>query len=116
MAELYNLARMTSTTAGTGTITLGTAVSGCLTFDLAGVSNGDVVSYGITDGTEAEVGRGTYTTAGTTLTRSVVLNSTNSGNKIVLSGSEEVFICILAQDIEDGSSSALNIYLNTNFT
>lgn len=97
---LYNLARMTTATAGTGTITLVAAVSGCLTFALAGVPTGATVSYGISDGVGSEVGRGVYTAAGLTLTR-VPITSTNSNNAIVLSGSAEVYITVLAQDMAE---------------
>ena len=97
MPKLYNLARMTTTTAGTGTITLGVAVSGYLTFANAGVQNGDVVFYGIKDGSGSEVGWGTYTSSGTTLTRNVV-KSTSSNAAISLSGSAEVYITALAGD------------------
>lgn len=100
MAKLYNLARMTTSTTGTGTITLGSAVSGFLTFAQAGVQNGDVVSYGIKDGNNSEVGIGTYSSTGPTLTRSVV-NSTNSNNAINLSGSAEVFITPIATSYID---------------
>lgn len=98
MAKLYNLARMTTATAGTGTITLGSAVPGFLTFAQAGVADGDVVSYGIKDGSNSEVGTGTYTASGTTLTRSVT-KSTNSNNPISLSGSAEVYITVRAEDM-----------------
>jgi hypothetical protein len=98
MGKLYNLARMTTATTGTGTITLGSAVSGFLTFAQAGVANGDVVSYGIEDGANREVGTGTYTSSGTTLSRSVV-KSTNSNTAINLSGSAQVFITPLASDM-----------------
>lgn len=98
MAKLFNLARMTTATVGTGTITLGAAVSGFLTFANAGVSNSDVVSYGIRDGANSEVGTGTYTTAGTTLTRTVT-KSTNANAAISLSGTAEVFITARAEDI-----------------
>jgi len=98
MAKLYNLARMTTATTGTGTITLGSAASGFLTFALAGVANGDVVAYGIKDGANSEVGTGTYTASGTTLTRSVT-KSTNSNSPISLSGTAEVFIVARAEDI-----------------
>jgi len=100
MAVVYNLARMSTATEGTGTMTLLNAVAGFLTFALAGVSDGDIVSYGIVDGAASEVGRGTYTATGTTLTRSV-LKSTNSDAAIDLSGSAEVTITILKEDLTD---------------
>ena len=96
---LVDLARMTTATTGTGTITLGSAVSGYLSFAGAGVSDGDTVTYGIIDGTSREVGRGIYTTAGTTLTRNV-LSSTNSNNPITLSGGAHVFVTASADDLE----------------
>lgn len=98
MGKIYNLARMTTATTGTGTITLGAAVSGYLTFVLAGAANGDVVSYGIKDGANSEVGTGTYTTSGTTLTRTVT-KSTNANAAISLSGAAEVFITPRAEDL-----------------
>ena len=100
MSRFYNLARVVSATTGTGTLTLGAAASGCLTFAQAGVQNGDVVHYGISDGAASEVGVGTYTASGTTLSRDTVINSTNSGNKINCSGNQQVFITPLASDIE----------------
>jgi hypothetical protein len=98
MAILYNLARMTTATTGTGTITLGAAVSGYLTFALAGASNGDVVSYAIKDGVNSEIGTGTYNASGTTLSRTVT-KSTNANAAIALSGTAEVFITPRAEDL-----------------
>src|ERR1700722_20920641 len=97
MAKLYNLARMTTATTGTGTITLGVAVSGYLTFANAGVQNGDVLFYGINDGAASEVGWGTYTASGTTLSRNVI-KSTNSNAAINLDGSAQVYVTALASD------------------
>lgn len=94
---LYNLARVTTTTTGTGTITLGAAVDGFKDFATAGVTDGQVVTYSVRDGNNSEVGRGTYTASGTTLTRTV-LSSTNSNNPIDLSGSAEVIITAAAED------------------
>jgi hypothetical protein len=91
MAKLYNLARMTTATTGTGTITLGSAVSGYLSFAGAGVANGETVTYAIKDGASSEIGEGVYTASGTTLTRTVI-KSTNSDSAINLSGAAEVFI------------------------
>lgn len=93
---------MTTATTGTGTITLGAAVSGYLTFALAGVANGDTVDYAILDGSASEHGTGVYTSAGTTLSRSVT-KSTNSNNLISLSGSAQVFISPRAETLNDAS-------------
>ena len=87
----YNLAQMTTSTVGTGTITLSSAVTGYLTFAQAGVTDGATVSYGIVDGNNREVGTGVYTAGGTTLTRNVI-SSTNSNNKISLSGNAQVYL------------------------
>lgn len=99
MARLYDLARMTTATTGTGTITLGSAVSSYLTFAQAGVQNGDTVTYAIEDGANREIGRGVYTSSGTTLTRAQILRSTNSNAAIVLSGQAQVFIAAAAEDM-----------------
>jgi hypothetical protein len=100
MSKLYNLAKMTTSTTGTGTITLGSAVSGFLTFAQAGIVDGDIVSYGIVDGSNREVGTGIYTASGTTLTRTVI-NSTNSNSAITLSGSAVVFITVIASNFSN---------------
>jgi hypothetical protein len=102
MAKLYNLARMTTATTGTGTITLGAAVSGYLTFALAGVADGDIVDYAIKDGVNSENGTGTYTASGTTLSRTVT-KSTTSNTAISLSGFAEVFISPRAETLNDAS-------------
>lgn len=96
---LHNLARMTTATSGAGTITLGSAVSGFLSFADAGVVNGEVVTYAIRDGANSEIGLGTYTTSGTTLSRDTIFNSTNSNAAISLSGNAEVFITVAASTI-----------------
>ncbi len=95
---LHDIAKMTTATTGTGTITLGSAVSGYLSFVGAGAVNAEVVSYGIQDGANSEVGHGTYTSSGTTLSRTV-LQSTNGGSAINLSGSAVVFLTALAEDL-----------------
>lgn len=91
---------MTTATTGTGTITLGLAVAGYLTFALAGVVDADVVSYGIIDGSNSETGTGTYTASGTTLSRTVT-KSTNSDAAISLTGNAQVFIMARAGDLTD---------------
>lgn len=98
MAILKNIARMTTATTGTGTITLGSAATGFLSFSGAGVADTNSVTYGIEDGSNREIGRGTYTSSGTTLTRTV-LKSTNSDTAISLSGTAQVFITFAVEDV-----------------
>lgn len=105
MAKLYNLAGMSTSTTGTGTITLGSAMYGHLTFAQAGVQDGDLVGYAVKDGAASEVGYGVYTASGTTLTRTV-RKSTNSDAAINLSGSAEVLITPAAEDFLPLSSGA----------
>lgn len=113
IVKLYNLAKMTTATVGTGTLTLGSAVSGFLSFASAGVQNGDTVTYAIADGANSEIGRGVYTAAGTTLTRTV-LKSTNSDAAISLSGAAQVFITAAAEDF--AGRSLWNPPLSTDFS
>jgi len=103
---LGNRAKMSTSTTGTGTITLGSALSGYQTFAQAGITNGQTVRYTIEDGTAFEIGSGVFTSSGTTLTRNVT-ESSNSDNAINLSGNGEVFITAAAADIfvNDGASN-----------
>jgi len=98
MAVLKNRAKMSTSTTGTGTITLGSAEDGYQTFADAGVADADVVRYVIEDGSNWEIGTGTYTASGTTLSRTVS-ESSNSDAAINLSGSATVFIGATAEDI-----------------
>jgi hypothetical protein len=81
--------QVSSSTTGTGTLTLGAALGGFQDFSVIG--DGNTTYYAITNNGEWEVGIGTYTASGTTLSRDTVLESSNSGNKINLSGSSVVF-------------------------
>jgi len=81
----------TTTTTGTGTVTLAGAVAGFQTF--AAVGDGNSTYYTITGGTDFEVGIGTYTSSGTTLSRTTVLSSSNSGSLVNFSaGTKNVFV------------------------
>ena len=97
MAKLFNRAKMTTSTTGAGTVTLGTASVGFQSFADAGVSNGDVVQYVIEEGSNFEIGTGTYTASGTTLTRTPT-ESTNSNNAITLGGAATVSVTAIDTD------------------
>ncbi len=84
--------RETSTSTGTGTIILNGAVSGFQGFSVIG--DGNTTYYTIVDAATGswEVGIGTYTLTGATLSRDSVLESSNAGNKVdFAAGTKDVF-------------------------
>jgi hypothetical protein len=101
-ARLLNRARMTTATTGTGTVTLGSAVTGYATFAEASAVNATVYTYAIEDTNDFELGIGTYTAAGTTFSRDTVILSKIGGvagtSKINLSGNAVIGITVLAED------------------
>lgn len=104
MAKFYNRAKVNTATTSTGTVTLGAAVSAAYcTFAEAGVTDADVVPYVIEDGNDFEAGIGTYTAAGTTLSRTTVrlskIGGTAGTSKINLSGSAIVFLSPGKEDL-----------------
>ena len=82
-----------TTTTGTGTLTLGGAFAGFQAFSSA-LSNADTTYYALFESSTGnwEVGLGTFTASGTTLARTTVLASSNSGSAINLTAAAEVFI------------------------
>jgi hypothetical protein len=83
----------TTTTTGTGTVTLAGASTGFQSF--AAVGNGNTTFYTIADssGSNWEIGIGTYTSSGTTLSRDTVLSSSNSGSLVDFpAGTKNVFV------------------------
>jgi hypothetical protein len=115
---LKDRVKETSTTTGTGTITLAGAVSGFQSF--SNIGNANTTYYTIAGGTEWEVGLGTYTSSGNTLSRDTILESSNGGSLVNFSaGTKDVFVTYPAEksvDIETPqtlsnktlTSSALN--------
>lgn len=85
----------TSTTTGTGTLTLsGTAPAGYRSFTSAHTT-GATVRYAISIGNEWEVGEGVFTTSGNTLTRDTVLASSNSGALVNFSAGTKTVVSTL---------------------
>ena len=88
---LADRVKETTTTTGTGTITLAGATTGYQSFSAIG--NGNTTYYTIAGqgSSEWEVGIGTYTSAGTTLSRDTILASSNSGSAVNFSaGTKEI--------------------------
>lgn len=90
--------RETTTTTGTGTITLGGAATGFQSFSVIGDSNTTFYTIQLANTNEWEVGIGTYTLSGTTLSRDTILESSNSGSAVNFSaGSKDVFVTYPAE-------------------
>ena len=91
---LADRVKETTTSTGTGTITLGGAVAGFQSFSVIG--NGNTTYYTISGGTQWEVGTGTYNA--NTLTRATVLDSSSGGALVIFaSGSKDVFVTLPAE-------------------
>ena len=84
----------TTTTTGTGTYTLGGAVTGFETFT-ANLSNSDTTYYCCTDNSDFEVGLGTFTSSGTTLARTTVISSSNSNSAVNWGAGTKTVFCTL---------------------
>ena len=103
--------RVTSATTGTGTFTLGAAVN---TFqDFSVIGDGNTTYYAIVDSASGdfEVGLGTFTSSGTTLSRDTILESSNAGSAVNFgAGTKDVFVTYPAEKaVYFDSADAVNI-------
>jgi hypothetical protein len=104
-----------TTTSGTGTYTLGGAVDGFQAFSAVTVDT-DTVYYAITDDTDWEVGIGTIGGTQTTLARTTILSSSNSGSAVNWgAGTKNIFLTYPAEKAvyEDASG---NVDVPNNLT
>lgn len=109
MGTYADRVKETTATTGAGTFTLAGAVTGYQSFASAYPSGTTVVYYCATDGTNWEVGQGTYTTSGTTLSRTTILASSSGGGVVNFPGpSTQVFVTVPAADANHLSPFVLN--------
>ena len=103
--------KVTSSTTGTGTLTLGSALTGFETFESVGDGNTTYYVIQHTKEDEWEVGLGTYTSSGTTLSRDTIFQSSNSDSAVDFSsGSKIVFVTIpAAKVVYKDASGTVNI-------
>jgi hypothetical protein len=103
--------RVTSATTGTGTFTLGAAVNSFQDFSVIG--DGNTTYYAIVDSASGdfEVGLGTFTSSGTTLSRDTILESSNAGSAVNFgAGTKDVFVTYPAEKaVYFDSADAVNI-------
>ena len=91
----------TTTTTGTGTLTLAGALNGFDAFSEIG--NGNNTYYACTDGTNFEVGIGTYTLSGTTLSRDTVLESSSTKITADVNGAVSASTSVTVDNVQGGT-------------
>jgi len=100
---LYDRAQQTGTANTTVSFTLAGNVTGFQSLSVIG--NGNTTYYTATDVSGGwEVGIGTYSTTGPTLTRDTILSSSNSGSAVTFSGTVNIWI-----DYPAGKAVNLNV-------
>ena len=82
----------TSTTTGSSDYTLGGAETGFRTFSTV-IGNTNTTYYCCTDGVDFEVGVGTYASSGNTLSRTAILESSNSNSAVVWTSGTRTIFC-----------------------
>ncbi|MHC2067639.1 hypothetical protein ACYFX5_09220 [Bremerella sp. T1] len=100
MAVIYKDRVMeVTTTAGTGTLTLGGALPSCRPFSVCG--DGATVRYTIEQGDDYETGEGVYTLGSNSLTRATLKHS-STGSKLNLTGGPAyVFLSVTEQLVDE---------------
>jgi hypothetical protein len=95
---LKDRVKVLSTTTGTGTLTLGSAVTGFQSFSVIGDGNSTYYTIAAQTTPDWEVGIGTYTASGTLLSRDTILESSNGGAAVDFpAGIKDVFVTYPAE-------------------
>lgn len=107
----------TTTTTGTGSLTLGGAATGFQAFSVIGDGNSTYYAVSYLDSSEWEVGIGTYTASGTTLSRDTILASSNAGAAVNLSaGEKDVYVVYPADKAVISSDLITYVSKTANYT
>ena len=109
--KLIDRCKETTSSTGTGNLTLTGAVSGFATMASALTSNGDTSWFCAENGTEWEVFLGTRVSA-TELARTTVLSSSNSGSAVSFTAAPTVFSTMPAKKLDPGP--AVSAYRTTS--
>jgi hypothetical protein len=99
---LADRVRQTTTSTGTGTITLNGSVEGFQTF--AAIGNNNTTYYTIAGGTQWEVGIGTYYAG--TLARTTIISSSTGSTLDLAAGTKDVFVTLPAENTVTSIASA----------
>ena len=91
----------TTTTTGTGTLTLAGALSGFEAFSEIG--DGNNTYYACTDNVDFEVGIGTYTATGTTLSRDTILESSSTKLTADVNGAVTNNVNVIVDNVQGGT-------------
>lgn len=114
---LKDRVKVSTTTTGTGSLSLGSAQTGYDDFSVIGDGNTTYYAISTQGSSEWEVGLGTYSSAGPTLSRDTVLSSSNAGSLVNFSaGTKDVYVTYPAtQSVNLDANNDLDIDSNTLF-
>lgn len=109
---LNDRVKQTGTANTTVSFTLSGASAGFQSFAVIG--NGNTTYYSATDASGGwEVGIGSYSTTGPTLTRTTILSSSNSGSAVTFSGTVDVWVTYPSEkSVNQDASGTVNILTN----
>ena len=114
--QVADRVQVTATANTTVSFTLGSAVTGFQSF--SALTSGNTTYYAATDTTgNWEVGLGTYSVTGPTLTRTTILSSSNSGSAVTFSGTVTVFITYPSERavyVDNNNTASAPVFSATN--
>jgi hypothetical protein len=117
---LKDRVKESTTTTGTGTLTLLGAYTGYQAFSAIGDGNTCYYAISSSEGSQWEVGVGTYTASGTTLSRDTILESSTGGGAIDLAaGVKDVYVVYPAEKgvwLDASGNLAQNQFTSMNVT